>query len=357
MFVRNAWYVAATQKEVADKLLARTILNEPVVLFRNGRAEICALEDRCCHRGAPLSLGEPTEAGVRCGYHGMEFDGNGKCVNIPGQKTIPARAKVKSYPVVEKGDYIWIWMGDADKADPAAILSYPPDDQVNWPRANDVLHLKASYVMVMENLMDLSHLSYLHKTSIGSSENDSANATMDVQRTPRGMKFLRVMRNADAPANWLKRYPTGKKVDRWSDFEYVAPSTIMQFSGGVNAGDYDAGIRDGAHLVRTLHAITPETDKSCFYFFNKADGYAKFEDPGKPRTWASTTDVFKEDAFMLEQQQLRLDNFDTTKLMDINTDVARVQMIRALKERLRQEQESGLQKPQEPQEQAKAQAS
>jgi phenylpropionate dioxygenase-like ring-hydroxylating dioxygenase large terminal subunit len=339
MFVRNAWYVAAARNEVTDKLLARTLLNDPVVLFRNGSGEICALEDRCCHRGAPLSLGDATEKGVRCGYHGMEFDGSGKCVNIPGQTTIPARAKVKSYPVVEKGDYIWIWMGDADQADPAEILNYPPDDEENWPRTYDMLHLKASYVMVLENLMDLSHLSYLHKGSIGSSETDSANATMDVQRTPTGMKFLRVMRNADAPANWLKRYPTGKKVDRWSDFEYVAPSTIKQFSGGVNAGDYDAGVREGAHLGRTLHAITPETDKSCFYFFNKADGYTKYEDPGKPRTWTSITEVFKEDAFMLEQQQLRLENFDTSKLMDINTDVARVQMIRALKERLRQEQE------------------
>jgi vanillate O-demethylase monooxygenase subunit len=343
MFVRNAWYVAATQKEVTEKPLARTLLNEPIVLFRNGRDEVCALEDRCCHRGAPLSLGDPTEAGIRCGYHGMEFDRAGKCIHIPGQTTIPKRAKVKSYPVVTKGDYVWIWMGQEDLADPAAVIDYPPDDPVNWPRANDMLHLKASYVMVLENLMDLSHLSYLHKSSIGSSENDSANAKIDVQRTPSGIKFLRVMRNAEAPASWRKRYPTGPKVDRWSDFEYIAPSAVVQFSGGVNAGDYDAGVREGSHLVRTLHAVTPETDKSCFYFFNKADGYARFEDPAKPRTWASTTDVFKEDAFMLEQQQLRLEHFDTDKLMDINTDVARVQMIRALKERLRKEQEEPVQ--------------
>src|SRR5690606_18129168 len=90
MFVRNAWYVAATRQEVSNKPLARTLLNEPVVLFLNGQAEICALEDRCCHRGAPLSLGEVTSAGVRCGYHGMEFDRSGRCVDIPGQERIPA---------------------------------------------------------------------------------------------------------------------------------------------------------------------------------------------------------------------------------------------------------------------------
>lgn len=340
MYVRNAWYVAAATEEITERPLARTLLNEPVVIFRYGQGQIAALEDRCCHRGAPLSLGNPTERGIRCGYHGMEFDREGVCIEIPGQQVIPKRARVTSYPVVQKGDYVWIWMGQADKANPAEIVDYPPDDKVNWPRAHDMLHLQASYIMVLENLMDLSHLSYLHKTSIGSSEADSANASMDVKPTARGIRFLRVMRGADAPPNWRKRYKTLKdKVDRWADFEYVAPNVIMQYSGGVNAGEYDSGIREGGHNVRTLHAITPETEKSCFYFFNKADGYAKFEPADTVRTWASTTDVFKEDAFMLEQQQLRLNNYDTNKLLNINTDGARVRMIRALNERLRQERE------------------
>ena len=339
MFVRNAWYVAAAAEEITGKPLARTLLNEPVVIFRNGRGEIAALEDRCCHRGAPLSLGNATERGIRCGYHGLEFDREGMCIEIPGQRVIPKHARVASYPVFQKGDYVWIWMGQADKADAAEIVDYPPDDQINWPRGHDMLHLQASYIMVLENLMDLSHLSYLHKTSIGSSEADNANASMDVKPTPRGMRFLRIMRDADAPATWRKRYKNlNDKVDRWADFEYVAPSVIMQYSGGVNAGEYDAGIREGGHNVRTLHAITPETERSCFYFFNKADGYAKFEGPDTVRTWASTTDVFKEDAFMLEQQQLRLNNYDTDKLLNINTDVARVRMIRALNDRLRREQ-------------------
>lgn len=339
LFVRNAWYVAARQNEVSDAPLARTILNEPIVILRNGQGEICALEDRCCHRGAPLSLGTATAKGVRCGYHGLEFGTDGKCIEIPGQKNIPKKFRVKSYPVVAKGDYVWIWMGDAEKASADAIVDYPPDDPVNWPRADDMLHLKASYVMVLENLMDLSHLSYLHKNSIGSSGEDSAKAQMDVKKTERGMRFLRVMRDADAPPNWRKRYPVGDKVDRWSDFEYVAPSLVVQFSGGVNAGEYDRGKRDGAHLVRTLHAVTPETDKSCFYFFNKADGFARFEDSGRARNWVPTVEVFKEDAFMLEQQQLRLENYDTSGLFNIASDAARVQMIRALEECVRADQE------------------
>ncbi len=338
-FVRSSWYVAASLDEVSGKLLARTILNEPIVIFRTLNGDIGALEDRCCHRGAPLSLGEAVGDGIRCGYHGMEFGTSGICSFVPGQPNIPSRARVRSYPVAVKGDYVWIWMGDPATADPCSIIDYPVDDKVNWPRIHDMLHLKASYVMVLENLMDLSHLSYLHKNSIGSSSEDSANANMDVSRTPDGMRFLRIMRDADAPATWQKRYKIGAKVDRWSDFEYVAPCFIKQYSGGVRAGEYDQGVRDGGHQVRTLHAITPETETSCFYFFNKADGYAKYEPADLVRTWASTTDVFKEDAFMLEQQQLRLKGYDTSKLVNIKSDVARVQMIRALQERIRREQE------------------
>ena len=146
MFVRNAWYIAATRDEITDKPSARTIMNEPIVFVRNGRGEICALEDRCCHRGAPLSLGEATESGIRCGYHGLEFAPDGRCIAIPGQTNIPRRARVKSYPIASKGDYHWI----TQKADPADIVDYPPDDPVNWPRARDMLHLKARYVMVLE---------------------------------------------------------------------------------------------------------------------------------------------------------------------------------------------------------------
>src|SRR3954447_8619635 len=98
MFVRHAWYVAAAIAEIGDKPLARTILNEPIVLFRNGRGEICALEDRCCHRGAPLALGDPTEAGIRCGYHGMEFTREGVCTLIPGRPTFPRGRRVKPSP-------------------------------------------------------------------------------------------------------------------------------------------------------------------------------------------------------------------------------------------------------------------
>ena len=117
VYLRNAWYVAAWDREVGRKPLARTILNEPIVLYRKADGAPAALEDRCCHRHVPLSLGTLVGDDLRCGYHGLRFDASGVCVEIPGQPKIPPGARVRSYPVVEKWNWIWIWMGEPARAD------------------------------------------------------------------------------------------------------------------------------------------------------------------------------------------------------------------------------------------------
>ena len=114
MFVKNAWYVAAWADELTvDAPLGRRICDEPVVLFRDAAGNAAALADFCCHRSAPLSAGKIVAAGLECGYHGMVYGGDGVCVSIPGQVHIPAKARVRSYPLVEKDALLWIWMGDA----------------------------------------------------------------------------------------------------------------------------------------------------------------------------------------------------------------------------------------------------
>src|ERR1035441_8316838 len=125
MYLNNAWYVAGWSKEITRKPLGRMFLNEPVVLYRGEDGVIVALEDRCCHRGMPLSHGEVFDNNIRCEYHGLLFDGAGSCVDIPGQSLIPASAKVRSFAVAEKDDLVWIWMGDAEKANKDEIVRYP----------------------------------------------------------------------------------------------------------------------------------------------------------------------------------------------------------------------------------------
>src|SRR6266508_3891929 len=167
MFVRNAWYVAAWDHEIGRDMLRRVILDEPVVFYRREDGKPVALEDRCCHRQAPLSMGKLIGDIVKCPYHGLEFDQTGKCVKVPSQDKIPPSAKVKSFPVREKNHWIWIWLGDAAKADPALIEDFHWLDDPGWGFGGSYLHVEANYQLLVENLLDTTHLPFLHPTSLG----------------------------------------------------------------------------------------------------------------------------------------------------------------------------------------------
>jgi len=123
-FLRDFWHIAALSGEVKRELLARTIMDEPVLMYRQLDGTIVALHDRCIHRRVSLSAGRLIDDRVQCGYHGLEFDGSGKCVHIPGQTQIPPQARVKTYPTVERDGVVWIWMGDATTAETTQVPDY-----------------------------------------------------------------------------------------------------------------------------------------------------------------------------------------------------------------------------------------
>ncbi len=157
MFVRNAWYVAATSAECgSERPLARTLLGEPVVLYRTPQGQPVALEDRCCHRLVPLSLGDIEEGGLRCRYHGMKFDPAGKCVEIPGQADIPPAMRVRNFPLVERHGFLWIWLGDAAQADPDLIVDCHWNGAPGWPTASGYIHYQANYQLIADSLAGLT---------------------------------------------------------------------------------------------------------------------------------------------------------------------------------------------------------
>ena len=335
MFLRNAWYCAALAEELAGAaVLARTILDEPVVLFRTADGRATAFEDRCCHRAAPLSMGYVTPEGLVCGYHGLTFDAGGACVKIPGQEHVPTAARVRVYPVVERHQLCWIWMGDPDAADPAAIPSLPgytPADDAK-PRADHgMLYVKGSYELLLENLMDLTHLAYLHRGSIGSSEHDTASAQMNVSAGENGVTFSRLMLDAKAPVKYVARYGFTGNVDRWEEFEYVAPAVVLQFTGAVDAGKYAQGVRTGGHRIRGIHAFAPESADGCFYFFSFLSDYI-----GNEGERLDAAAIFREDVAMVERQHQRL-CARPDGLININSDGARVQMTRLLRRKIADE--------------------
>ena len=171
IFLRNSWYVAAWNHELIDgRKLARTILERPVVIYRGASGKVVALDDRCCHRAAPLSMGRIEGDDIRCMYHGMKFEPGGKCIQIPGQDMIPPKLGVRSYPVVERYNLIWIWMGDIEKADPNLIVDYPPLADPKWRGLPGYMHYKANWLLIVDNLSDFAHLAFVHTHTLGGSE-------------------------------------------------------------------------------------------------------------------------------------------------------------------------------------------
>lgn len=333
-FVRNAWYIAAWPEELAAKdddgdgtetgVVGRTIMNEPIVLFRDANGRASALEDSCCHRGAPLSHGWTDGKGLKCGYHGLVFDGDGKCIDIPGQDTVPASARVRSYPVVERHQCIWIWMGDADAADESKILDYPFHDQPEkWPHKKAVFTINANYMMMIDNLMDLSHLAYVHRKTIGGLPEAHAAAEMAIRPTDTGVFYERWMMNAPAPPTYVKAVGFKGNIDRWHKFEYVAPATVIQNNGAIDVGRGARENQDqpGLHF-QLIHHATPETETSFHYFFSVANGYRQDEPAATKQLFDESLPTFKEDKAIMEVQQARLDRDPGRTLVSIKADKA-----------------------------------
>lgn len=334
MFIKNAWYMAAWGHEVGEEVLARTLCNVPVVLFREKETgKVAALRDRCCHRGAPLRFGQVVPEGLECGYHGMVFDAAGTCVRIPGQNKIPAKAKVNSYPVVEKDEIVWIWMGDAELADPARIVSYPyHNDHAKWPHKHQVYRVKANYMLLVDNLMDLTHLAFVHKNTIGGNPKAHVEAKMTVTPRDDGLHFIRWLMDSAPPPTYRNAVELGDRIDRWMEFQYIAPGTVTQWTGGIDSGKNAVQNRDQPGFsLRIFHGLTPETDTTCFYFWSAANGYRQTDPHATDELFGEIDKAFNEDKTIVEAQQASLLENGEQDLVDIVSDAARIHMRRTVK--------------------------
>jgi phenylpropionate dioxygenase-like ring-hydroxylating dioxygenase large terminal subunit len=170
-WIRNCWYVIAWGHEVppadSPELFRRVVLGEPVLVYRTAAGEIVALEDRCCHRHAPLSAGRREGDCVRCGYHGLKFDPSGQCVEAPGIPIVPAKARVKRYPTVLKNNWVFVWMGDPSQADADLLPDNFSCEHPDWQHKPGYLHYDTPYLLICDNLLDFSHLSYVHEKTLG----------------------------------------------------------------------------------------------------------------------------------------------------------------------------------------------
>jgi vanillate O-demethylase monooxygenase subunit len=323
MYLQNAWYVAGWGREMTGKPLSRTILDEPIVFYRGKDNQVVALEDRCCHRGMPLSHGEVFGNDIRCEYHGLLFARDGRCIGIPGQDIIPQSARVRSFPVEERDDLVWIWMGDAAKATPDEIVPYPWHS--SWPYKSKSEVLKCNYLLASDNLLDQTHGAYVHKSTLASEPDAYAKAQMDTAPTPDGVKFTRWMLNCIPPGIYANAVKFKGRVDRWQEFEYVAPSCILQFTGAldVGMGAYERGTRDGGFGLRIFYGITPETEDTTWFFWSTANGYRQNEPKATEQLFNAIEAAFKEDEVVLEAQHSMLRRCPDRTLINTASDGAR----------------------------------
>jgi len=170
MYLRNAWYVGAWSYEVTRKPFQRFMLDEPIVFYRTRSGSPVVLDDRCVHRFAPLSAGCLDGDNIVCGYHGFTYNPEGTCVAIPGVQRTPSKVNVRSYPCIEKWGWIWVWMGDVELADDTLIPDFHYLDDVSWSGKGELLNLKCAHNLVYENLLDLTHAKFVHKTTLATSD-------------------------------------------------------------------------------------------------------------------------------------------------------------------------------------------
>ncbi len=159
MFLRNAWYAAAWDHEVARQLLPLQILGDRIVLYRTTAGAPVALEDACVHRKLPLSMGMLQGDQIQCGYHGLIFNKIGRCTRIPGMQKIPGSARVRCYPTISKYGIVWVWMGDVAAVDEIRIPSVAHFDDPQWGRnRGGTMTVDCNYLYVTDNLLDPSHV-------------------------------------------------------------------------------------------------------------------------------------------------------------------------------------------------------
>jgi len=338
MFLKNCWYVAAWDHElVRKKMMRRMLLNQPVVLYRREDGSPVAMEDRCVHRHAPLSAGKVLGDNVECPYHGLLYDPSGQCIRVPGQATIPPNAKVASYPVVEKNRWVWIWMGDPALADPALIEDFHWLSDPAWRADGELLHLKGNYMLLVENLLDLSHLTFIHPTTLGTDA--VAETPMKAVRDGNRVTVTRWVMNKPPPPFFQRAGGLKGDVDRWQVIEFAPPAFVKLDVGAAVAGTgAPEGNRSQGITMRNLNAITPETESTTHYFWAQAHNFAT-NDPSITRLLVDQVHTaFMEDLHIISLQQENIETRPDAVRVDINHDAGGIQARRIVENLIAAEQ-------------------
>lgn len=306
MIAKDCWYVVATSAQLpTGQPLAVEIASTPVVLYRRGDGSPVAFDDRCSHRLAPLSLGRVEGDHLRCMYHGIRFDADGRCVEVPGQTVVPRGFVQRRFELVEQDGWLWLWLGDADTADRALLPRTPELDRTAWHVREGEITYDIDHELVSDNLCDLSHVAFVHAATFGRMGEDGwAHLPVNITDLPRGMRFERWIPNSAPP-------PVGglpDRVDAWVAYDYLLPGIFLMVNsmhpvGTAKRLDFRPPVGETAlHRTASTQAVTPLGPGRTCYRFTAA---VPLDEPAERADiiFAVTEMAFAEDRVMLEGQQ------------------------------------------------------
>jgi vanillate O-demethylase monooxygenase subunit len=299
-FLKNYWYVAAWTDELGDKPLQRWLLDEPLVLFRTESGQAVALADRCPHRGAPLSNGRVTGEAIECGYHGMTFGANGACVRLPGQPSAPPKFGTRAYPVAERWKWVFIWMGDPDKADERLIPDYHWLDDPGWVGSGETAYVKCHNSLLRDNLLDLSHAHFVHQKTLAT----DAVVEFPIEVETGTDRIIVTRRMTDiAPSPFFARLGNFNGRVNHQQVITFTPGANIVIATTVTSVDDPDDLSD----IRVLNALTPATGNSTHYFWSLMRSTRMDEDKLSEFAFTANRDTFVEDFVVVEAQQEMLE--------------------------------------------------
>jgi len=332
-FLQNYWYVAASSAEVGNTPFGRTICGEPIVLFRKSDGSIAALNDRCPHRKYALSKGEVIGNDIQCGYHGFRYDGSsGACTLIPSQPSVPPPKglNAKTYPAIEKYALIFVWIGEASRANESLLPDWSPNTAPGWTVRHGYYHIKSNYLLMLDNFHDLTHLAFVHKSTFGGA--GMLENPLEVEMDGEMVKTRRNLPNM--PQSILfkctKRFDHDRNIDRIQRTEFRMPGYGIVT---ISAGEVGAKEPDIHHAI--LNSITPETEHTHHYFWSVARRYG-LDDPQATKIFMDLMQrAFDEDQAVMEiQEKMIASDTSGTPLRSYKGDQATVMVRRLIAQKL-----------------------
>ena len=337
MFLKNAWYAGALASEVGRTLHAVRLLNEDLVLYRKQDGQVAALEDSCPHRRLPLSMGRLVGDAVECGYHGLVFDCSGGCVKAPGSAQIPKRATVRSYPCVERYGLIWIWMGRPEDADPSKIIEIKEWDDPAWGvNRGDAMVLACNYLYITDNLLDPSHVSWVHQTSFGNA--DIIGAPLQITAADTGVTVSRWMRDVSVAPFYKQFVKFEGNCDRKQQYEvrFPAHAVIRAIFTPAGTGSDTEPFHPDVFLMDSYNFLTPIDENTTRYFWFQLRNFSPDDDQVSTVFNKDVREAFTEDKLVLEAVQQGMARYPSK--LDLPLDAGPLRFRRTLGRMIEAEQ-------------------